>query len=169
MNYSVFLSSKKFEHCTFFNSFLASFKKNEWFAHSLFFKERCKWIIQVAHDKRATVSKLLRSLTKNEQPWVICSDHSQKMSNLERITQVAHQKLANDWIAGFLLRELLICLFFSEKPSIHSENRWANFQPRVKLKNECWNCTGFWSPTSLCSALHYASFKIYENSHCVIL
>ena len=33
-----------------------------------FFKERCEGIAQVAHDKRATVSKSLRALTKNERP-----------------------------------------------------------------------------------------------------
>ena len=36
------------------------------------------------------VSKLLRSLTKNEQPWVIRSGRSPKMSNYEQIAQVAH-------------------------------------------------------------------------------
>ena len=38
------------------------------------------------------VSESLRSLTKNEQPWVIRSGHSEEMSDCERITQVTHQK-----------------------------------------------------------------------------
>ena len=37
------------------------------------------------------VSELLRSLTKNEQPWAIGSGRSEEMSDRERITQVAHQ------------------------------------------------------------------------------
>ena len=45
--------------------------------------------------KMSDVSEVLRSLTKSEQPWVICSGRSQKISNHERIAQVAHQKWAN--------------------------------------------------------------------------
>ena len=54
-------------------------RKNKWFTHSLFFNERCEritqvayknkrceQIAQVAHHKWATMSDLLRSLTKNE-------------------------------------------------------------------------------------------------------
>ena len=37
------------------------------------------------------VSKSLRSLTKNEQPWAIRSHRSEEMSDCERITQDAHQ------------------------------------------------------------------------------
>ena len=36
------------------------------------------------------VSKSLRSLTKNERPWVIGSGRSEEMSDYERIAQVAH-------------------------------------------------------------------------------
>ena len=52
---------------------------------SLTKNERCEQIAQVAHQKWATMSDLLRSLTKNEQ-----------------IAQVAHQKWANERIARFL-------------------------------------------------------------------
>ena len=41
------------------------------------------------------VSKSLRSLTKNEQPWAIRSDRSEEMSDHEQIAQVAHQKTSN--------------------------------------------------------------------------
>ena len=47
--------------------FFVSSKKHEQFAHSLFIKEWCEWIAQVTHDNRETMSKWLRSLTKNEQ------------------------------------------------------------------------------------------------------
>ena len=36
----------------------------------------CEWIAQVAQDKWATVSKLLRWLMTNEQPWAIHSGRS---------------------------------------------------------------------------------------------
>ena len=42
----------------------------------------------------SNVSKSLRVLTKNERPWAIRSGPSEKMSNCEQITQVAHQKWA---------------------------------------------------------------------------
>ena len=45
------------------------------------------------------VSESLRSLTKNEQLWAICSGCSEGMSYCEQIAQVAHQKLANEQMA----------------------------------------------------------------------
>ena len=84
-NIIVFLS-------TFFYKFFVIFFKNKRFTHSLFFKERCErasrsgcswqksnceWIAQ---QKWATVIYLLRSLTKNEQPWDIRSGCSPKLS-----------------------------------------------------------------------------------------
>ena len=50
----------------FFNRFFVSFKKTRE-SLSLFFKEGCERIAQVAHDKQATVIQSLRSLTKNER------------------------------------------------------------------------------------------------------
>ena len=50
----------------FFCRLFCKFKNPEQFAHSLFFKELYEWIAQVTHDKRATVSKWFRLLTKNE-------------------------------------------------------------------------------------------------------
>ena len=42
--------------------------KNERLAHFLIFGEQCEQIAQVAHQKMSNVSKLLRTLTKNERP-----------------------------------------------------------------------------------------------------
>ena len=47
------------------------------------------------------VSESLRSLTKNERPWALCSGRSEEMSNCEQITQVVHQKRANEQIGRF--------------------------------------------------------------------
>ena len=75
-----------------FYKFFVSFFKNKRFTHSLFFKERCErascsgcsWqksnCERIAHQKWATVIYLLRSLTKNEQPWDIRSGCSPKLS-----------------------------------------------------------------------------------------
>ena len=76
------------------------------------------------------VSDSLRSLTKNELPWlwVIRSGRSEEMSDGERIAQVAHQKCANERIARFSER-IAHLLIFSQKQAIRSENRWENSQP----------------------------------------
>ena len=66
--------------------------------------------------KMSDVSKLLRLLTKNEWPWTICSGRSEEMSDRERIAKVAHQKLANEWIAHFFERSAN-SLIFGKKPS----------------------------------------------------
>ena len=42
--------------------------------------ERCDRIVQVTHQKWATLSDSLRSLTKNERPWANCLGCSPKMS-----------------------------------------------------------------------------------------
>ena len=73
-------------------------------------------------------SESLRSLTKNERPWAICSDRSEEMSDREQIIQVAHQKRVNEWIAHFL-RESLIRSFLDKKRTICSDIKWANSQP----------------------------------------
>ena len=67
------------------------------------------------------VSESLRSLTKNEQ-----------------IAQVAHQKWANEWIAGFL-SESLIRSFLGKKRAIRSENRWAISSPDSNKQQEVEN------------------------------
>ena len=96
--------------------------KNEQFAHSLFFGERCEQIAQVTHQKWGM--------------WASRSDRSPKMSD---------QKWANEQIACFFFFHS----FFHKKRAIRSENRCVNSQPRVKtcvlfLKNSCtWRCLSF--------------------------
>ena len=70
--------------------------KNERFAHSLFFNERCEQITLVAHQKWAM--------------WADFSGHSPKMSNHERFAQVTHQNRA-------IMRESLRSLTKNEKMS----------------------------------------------------
>ena len=96
-----------------FLKFFFKLKKIEGFAHSLLFKERYERIAQFAPNERATVSESLRLLSKNEQPWVIRSGGSPKMSDCERIAQVAHQKWANERIAHSLI--------FSQKKELLAE------------------------------------------------
>ena len=55
---------------------------------SLTKNERCEQIAKGAHQKWASMRDMLRLLTKNERPW---ASH-----------WGAHQKLANDWITYFL-------------------------------------------------------------------
>ena len=85
-----------------FAYFLFFGERCEWIAHLLKSNERCEGIAQVAHQKWATMSDLLRSLIKNER--------------CERIAQVTHQKWANERIARFLSESL-----------IRSVNRWCNY------------------------------------------
>ena len=56
----------------------------------------CELFAQIAQDKWATVSKSLRLLWGNEQPWANCSGPSRQMSNQERFTQVAQRKWVNE-------------------------------------------------------------------------
>ena len=72
------------------------------------------------------VSKSLRSLTKNEQPWAIRSGYSEEMSDHERIAQVAHQKLANEWIAHFF-QQMAHLLIFGQKTSGSLGNQMSEF------------------------------------------
>ena len=89
----------------------------------------CKRIPQIiAHVKRATVSKSLRSLMSNERPWAIRSGCSEENERCEGIAHFAHQKWAKEWIAHFL-SESLICSFFDKKRAIRWEIKWANSQP----------------------------------------
>ena len=81
------------------------------------------------------VSKLLRSLRTNDQPWAICSGCSEGMSNCEQIAQVAHQKRANEQIAHFL-SELLICSLFWQKVSDLLQNSMRKF-PTLIMDEWC--------------------------------
>ena len=77
------------------------------------------------------VSESLRSLTKNEQPWAIRSGRSEEMSDREQIAQVAHQKLANEWIAHIF--ELIThSLIFAQKASDSLEKPISKFPALMK-------------------------------------
>ena len=56
----------------------------------------CERFPQIAQDKWATVSELLRSLKTNERMWANRSGHSWQMSNCELFAPVAHDKWANE-------------------------------------------------------------------------
>ena len=127
--------------CKFFVSF-----KNEWFAHSLFFKELCEQIAQVALNKRVTVSKTLRSLMKK--------------SVRERFAQVAHDKRAtvsnslraltkNEQIAGFFGVNGLFFLFLAK-------NEWFAHKTYEQIPNpdSCIYCNNWpslpnWHPPTV--------------------
>ena len=117
MFYTVFFLFKKWAICSF-PLFGEQCERIAQIAHQ---NERCKQIAQVAHQKWATMSDLLRSLTKNEQPWANCSGRSPKMS---------------EWLV--FLSESLICTFLSKKRAIRSENRWANWRIPSPGKFNCW-------------------------------
>ena len=105
--------------------------KNEWFAHSLIFGERCERIAQVAHQKW--------------EMWANCSVHSPKMSDHERFAQVAHHKWAtmseslrsltrNEQMSELLvlMSESLICPFFLQKTSNLLRKLMSNFPALIK-------------------------------------
>ena len=99
---------RSFAHCSFAHLFI-SLKSNEqlWAIRSDRSRQMrdCERIAQVAQDKWATVSELLRSLKTNERQWVICSGRSRQMSDSEWIAQVAHHKWAT---VSNSLRSLMI-------------------------------------------------------------
>ena len=74
-------------------------------------KSDCERIAQVAHQKWATVSNLIRLLTKNERPWAIRS------GSLTKICELL-----------VFLRELLICSFFTK-------NEWFAQKTKERIPN----------------------------------
>ena len=77
--------------------------------------EQSEQIAQVAQDKWATVSHLLRSPRRNERLWANWSGHSPKMS---------------EWANRSLLVRMAHSLtFFWQKTVNHSEIWWAHSQP----------------------------------------
>ena len=73
----------------------------------------CERFAQIAQDKRATMSKLLRSFRGNEQRWANRSGRSRQMSDSERFAQVAHDKWANERFTQIFLAKTSKILFFS--------------------------------------------------------
>ena len=85
---------------------------------SLILNSDCEWFAQIAHDKRSTVRKSLRLLTKNERLWAIRSGHLLKMSDRKQITQVINDKRATWANRSFFLSKLL---FAHKKQASHSK------------------------------------------------
>ena len=54
----------------------------------------CEQFAQIAQDKSATMSELLRLLRGNDWPWANCSGRLEERSDCERIAQVAQDKWA---------------------------------------------------------------------------
>ena len=73
----------------------------------------CERFAQITQDKWATVSKWLRSLKTNEQPWANGSGRSWQKSDRERFAQVAHDKWANELFAQKIWLTKYKILFFS--------------------------------------------------------
>ena len=73
------------------SSLICSFRSNQ--------MSDCERFDQIPQDKWVTVSKSLRSLRGNEQPWATRSGHSRQMSDPERFAQVDQRKWANEQFA----------------------------------------------------------------------
>ena len=75
-----------------------------------------KWVNRSFPLLASDGSESLRSLTKNERPWGICSHRSEEICDRERIAQVVHKKWANEWIASFF-EQIAHSLIFWQKTS----------------------------------------------------
>ena len=111
--------------------------KSEQFAHSLSFGKRCEQIAQVAHQKWEMWAnpESLRSLTKNEQfaqvahqIWATMSDSLRSLTKNELMSELF-----------VFLSESLIRSFFRKKRVIRSENRWANSQAWIFVRQSSSN------------------------------
>ena len=119
------------------------------------------------------VSESLRSLTKNEQPWAICSGHSPKISNHEQIAQVAHQKWANEQITCFFER-IAHLLIFLQKTSDSLRKPMSEFPtllkcvfsrpfPQQNLLFPCFASSPFASAFILCAFFAFMSFSAFSK------
>ena len=79
-------------------------------------------------NQMSDVSALLISLTKNEQPWAICSGHAEEMSDVSKslISLTKNERMSESLI---FLSESIIRSFLDKKRAIRSEIKWANSQP----------------------------------------
>ena len=109
----------------YYNFYISFFIKKKRFAHSSFLL--------------SDVSESLRSLTKNERPWAICSGCSPKMSDHERIAHVAHQKWANKQIASFF-EQIAHSLIFLQKTSDWLRKPMSEFPAFLKLEFDKYKC-----------------------------
>ena len=92
---------------------------------------------QIAQDKWATLSELLRLLRGNKRPWGNHSGCSEEMSDLERITQIAQNKWAtlsdsfrslrgNERMSTSLKKSkilFLVCFIYDKKKLL---KKWPN-------------------------------------------
>ena len=94
------------------------------------------WVIRsFRSNQMSDVSKSLRSLIKNEQPWAIRSDRSEEMTDCERIAQVAYQKWAKEWIANFFER-IAHLLIFGQKTCDSLGHQMSEFPALSKCKTK---------------------------------
>ena len=77
----------------------------------------CEWFAQIAQEKWATVSELLRLLMSKERPWANRSGCSWQKSDCERFAQVAHDKYVNERFAQKNLIKIvsLVCFLYVKK------------------------------------------------------
>ena len=97
-NVNIFISNTQgweFAHLLITHLLIRSFRSNQMSNYERF--------TQIAQDKWATVSELLRSLKTNEQPWANPSGRSWQMSDREQFAQGAHDKCTNEWFAQKIL------------------------------------------------------------------
>ena len=84
--------------------------------------ERCEQITQVTYQKWATISDLLRSLTKNERLWANRSGCSPKMS---------------EWVNPSFFERIAHSLIFSQKISDSLRKPSSEFPAQVKIQQFC--------------------------------
>ena len=115
----------------------------------------CERFAQIAQDKWATVSKLLRSLKTNERPWAIRSGCSEEMAKKSKILF-----FSMFYIRFFYLKNERIAhsLFFGERCEwiaqvAHQKwAMWANRSGRSPKMSEWVNRSFFWAN---CSFAHF--------------
>ena len=86
---------------------------------------------QIAQIKWATVSDSLRSTRTNERLWANCSGRSCQKSDRELITQVAHDKSANERFAQKNLTKMiksyfLVCFLYVKKTECIAHSLFFN-------------------------------------------
>ena len=112
--------------------FLYILRKNEQFAHSLFYNPRCEGMAQVAQQKWVM--------------WAYHSGHSQKMSDNERFTQVTHQKWANRsffWVNHSFDHYSIIC-WQKTSNSLRKPKREFPTLVCIIRRSQALRCASYW-------------------------
>ena len=132
------LVKKNLKSC-FFVCFIYDLKKFEiekWANGSFPLFLLAMWVNCSARSpKMSYVRESLRSLTKNEQSWAIRSGRSEEMSDREQITQVTHQKLANEWIANFFCANRSFAQFWAKNERFAQKSNELILSPGKYMKN----------------------------------